>query len=110
MLKEGTQVTVQYNKDTPKFGAMEPIKVPERVIIPTRVPGTKDFNVKALDVTSLSVEERNKLEATWSEYQEYVQAQMKTLFTFEDFVHHTATDETPTIKWRTFKIDKLTMV
>ena len=74
-----------------------------RVIIPTDVPSP---NVKALDVTHLTPEERQTFLALLREYNEYVARQMKTIFSLEDWAHHSGQSIDP--KWRTFKIDQLT--
>jgi len=78
-----------------------------RTILPTYVPQPKHMNVKALDVTDLSPEERENVLSAWKEYQEYLEEQRKTLFAFDEFVEQK--DGTlPDLKWRTFKMDYLT--
>lgn len=113
MLKEGIKTKVRYHKDvSERKDDIINIKheTTERVIIPTRVP--KPPLVKALDVTHLSEKEREQLEKSWKEYSEYVTDQMRTLFTFEDFVDHTNTEQQPhdNIKWRSFNPSLLEVV
>lgn len=98
MLNESTLTSVRYTKSDGE--------VTTRVIIPTFVPRPKHQNVKALDVTDLSEEERAMMEQAVREYNEYLDAQRKTLFTFEEFVDHTR-QTTVDPKWRTFKPDQL---
>lgn len=70
----------------------------DRVIIPTTVPG----NIKALDVTDLSVEERSQIAEYHVEYAKYISNHMKQAFSFEDWLSHSkGVDFSP--KWRTFK-------
>lgn len=102
MLKEGTQAKVRYTKEvSPRNDRTE---VTERVIIPTRLP--RPQNIKALDVTALSDEERKSLEAAWEAYGDYISIAMRALFTFENFCDHTSI-EIPEVKWRTFKSSQL---
>lgn len=75
-----------------------------RVIIPTSTPADV---VKAIDVTDLSVEERERLALLHAEYKAYVVESLKTLFTFETFVKHVY-DEQLDLKWRTFTKDNIT--
>lgn len=107
MLKEGTQVKICYHKELcPAIDDKEAIhEVTDRVIIPTRVP-KPETNVKALDVTSLNIKEREQLEEAWGEYREYIANQMRTLFTFEDFIEHTS-KPISSLKWRTFKSNNI---
>ena len=105
MLEERTLALIRYTKA--KADAPAGVEVTERVIIPTFVPRPKHHNVKALDVTALSREEQLELEQLLRDYNEYLEAQRKTLFTFEDFVTHTRGGEAPAPKWRTFKPDQL---
>ena len=113
MLKENQLTKVQYTKKlkTPVVFGGEPAKnveVTERVIIPTFVPRPKHQNVKAVDVTDLSEELREEMESMIQQYNEYLENQRKTLFTFEDFVAHTRQVAfVDPVKWRTFKPDQL---
>lgn len=79
----------------------------DRTIIPTFVPRT---NIKAIDVSDLNEEERVVMLQQLLDYQEYVAAVTKTIFSFDNWRDHTKPDnETADIspKWRTFKIDKI---
>lgn len=98
MLKTGTTQVVRYTKGNGE--------TTERTIIPTYLPQPRYQNVKALDVTDLDSEEREVLETAVREYNEYLEAQRQTLFTFEEFVDHTR-QTTVRPKWRTFKPDQL---
>ena len=98
MIEENTLVEVSYTKLT---------ETTERVILPTYVPQPKHRNVKALDVTALSEEERETVLTAWNDYQEYLANQRKTLFAFEQFVEMTEGKALPELKWRTFKPEQL---
>lgn len=74
-----------------------------RVIIPTSVP--KD-TVRAIDVDSLSPDERTKMLELYAEYREYTQEHINRMFNFETWVEHTK-GETVQPKWRAFKVSGL---
>lgn len=75
----------------------------ERTVIPVALPQT---NFKALDVTSLSDEDRAELVELYNQYQGYVANHIARLFNFEDFISHT-TGEDRDVKWRTFKTENV---
>lgn len=81
-------------------------EVTERVIIPTYVPSQ---NIKALDVTSLSSEDREELLDIWKAYEEYRDTQINALYNFEDWYDHTQPTENKVepVKWRTFIPDNV---
>ena len=99
MIKENALAEVAYTK-----GACD---VTERVIIPTYVPQPKHRNVKALDVTALSDEERETVLSAWNDYQDYLEEQRNALFAFDQFVEMTEGKALPELKWRTFKPEQL---
>ncbi len=101
MLKENTSANIRYQK------GKELTK--DRRIIVTFVPTPKYQNVKAIDVSSLTDNEADRLLHQWNEYQEYLINQRKILFGFEDFVEHTG-GTLPKIQWRTFKPSQLEVV
>jgi hypothetical protein len=72
----------------------------DRVVIPTQVPNDC---VKAIDVTDLSVSERQEMEKIVSLYNDYTDLQFKKIFSFEDFSEQ-VTNNRVEPKWRTFKI------
>ena len=67
------------------------------------------MNVKAIDVTEMSEQERGKLEQQLAEYAEYYQNAIKTIFSFEDWLSHTQSESSP-VKWRTFKPNNLVVL
>lgn len=68
-----------------------------RTIIPTEIPG----NIKAIDVSELQLEQATQTAEYYAEYATYLNAHMKTAFSFEDWLSHTkGIDFTP--KWRSF--------
>jgi len=71
----------------------------DRFIIPTKMPNA---NIKAFDVTSLSEEDRSRMSKLYSEYREYVDTALASLFKFEDWVEHTQNEKVE-VTWRTFK-------
>lgn len=76
----------------------------ERVIIPMYVPPD---TVSSLDVTTMSLEDRAKLSQQILEYQEYKQAALNAIFSFDNWLDHTAKERLP-LKWRSFKVDNIT--
>lgn len=97
MLKENEEAKIRYSKN--KNGDVE---VTERIIIPTHIPKP---NIKALDVSNLSEEERERLIELHKEYQKYVKTQMKNLFSFEHWIDASHPNDQMEIKFRTFRID-----
>lgn len=91
-LTEGKEVNIRYMKTG---------ELTERTIIPTTVPIS---NIKALDVTHLTEEQRATLARQHMEYRDYVRSLLSTVFKFEDWLEHTnQLDKNIEIKWRTFK-------
>lgn len=84
-------------------------EITERHIIPTFIPQP---NIRALDVTDLSDDERSYLEDAYSEYSDYVAAQMKTISTFENWLELSKqdTETTAKIKWRTFRTSNVELL
>lgn len=74
-----------------------------RYIIPTYLPNS---NVRAVDVTDLSVSDREKMVELLDEYKSYVKDRKKTIFSFEVWAEHCGHSITP--KWRNFASDQLT--
>jgi hypothetical protein len=99
MLKENQEGKIRYSKD--KNGGIE---VTERIIIPTSIPKA---NIKALDVSNLLEEDRNKMIELHKEYQQYFKTQMKTIFSFEDWIEASHPDDKMEVKYRTFKINNI---
>lgn len=99
-LKENTVFNVNYTKSDNSST--------NRYILPTSVP----TNVKAIDVTDLSEEERNQAQNAAQEYAAYVLEQTKELLSFEEFLEEKR-DENCDLdvllqpKWRTFKPEGL---
>lgn len=102
-LKENQIAHVEYTRTTDLAGGHKG-DVTERWIIPTFIPHQ---NIKALDVTDLTEEQRQVLEQRLAEYQQYYRAAVESLFDFETWVDHTYNEESPQLKWRTFAIDNL---
>jgi len=106
MLKSHEIQNIKYTKDLGRSGEISRVEITERTIIPTFVPKP---NIKAVDVTDLSPEDRDALLALLIEYNEYVVSKTESIFNFEDWVAHSAlVDIQP--KWRTFKLDNLTLI
>lgn len=103
-IKPHTLAHIQYEKATNIGG--DKGELTERCVIPTFIP---DPNMKALDVTNLSEEDRQHVESLYQEYTEYYTQMLSTLFSFEDWVSHTrGEEEIPAeLKWRTFKLDNV---
>lgn len=78
-------------------------EITDRVIIPVT---QAQPNVKAIDVTDMDQSDRAEMVELFNEYQEYVDACIKQIFSFEDFISHT-TGEEKEVKWRTFRSDHL---
>lgn len=90
-LKPHTVVLIEYTKD--------PLDPPtRRHIVPTSVP----TNIKAIDVSELSDEERETVSEQYAEYAAYLKQHMKQAFSFEDWLSQTKNVEFSP-KWRTFK-------
>lgn len=90
MTEKSNLMEIVYTKETP-VGQ----EVTERVVI----GNSKVGNMKAIDVTDLSEDERNHMLVLYREYQEYVGTVLKTIFPFETWVEHTRNDTIET-KWR----------
>jgi len=97
LLKERQIQAIRYTK-TDKLGDQE---ITERTIIPTFVPKP---NIKAIDVSGLSAEDRDELEELVNEYHAYVEQRATGTFKFEDWVAHSKSIHI-TPKWRTFKLE-----
>lgn len=78
----------------------------DRFIIPTALPTS---NIKAIDVTPLTEEDRARVGVLYKEYREYVQQSLDRLFKFEDWIEHTR-NETVEVNWRTFKPSQMTEI
>lgn len=103
-MKANELTHIQYEKAT-NYGGGRKGELTERFVIPTFVPQP---NIKALDVTSLTEEERTELQELYAEYTEYYKQAVSTLFTFEDWISHSRGDEpAPEVKWRTFKLENV---
>ena len=98
-MKERLLTQIKYHKVTESHEE----EVTERVIIPTFVPRPKHLNVKAIDVTDLSVKERDNILSLLKEYNEYVTTQQDRIFSFEQFISNINRTTAPSFKWRTFK-------
>lgn len=111
-LKEKVLGNILYTKD--KDGTPE---VTERTILPTNIPHA---NIKAFDVTDMTDDQREVLAEYYEEYQKYFKTQMKTIFSFDDWIDAThpmsvfssdiPEDERAKVKYRTFKIDNIQIV
>ena len=99
-LPQHKAVNVKYTK--PVNGRLEETK---RTIIPTFVPPA---NIKAIDVTGLSVDEIAALEGRLAEYSAYYRAAASTIFSFDDWLEQSY-QETGA-KWRTFNQDNLVIL
>lgn len=107
MIKENTLANVSYQKVETRGNQVIHGEHTHRVVLPTYVPQPKHMNVKAIDVTGLSAEDRETVLNAWNSYQEYLTEQRKSLFAFEQFVEQTG-GTLPELKWRTFKMEQLT--
>lgn len=102
-MKSSKITHIQYEKATNIGG--EKGEITERYVIPTFVPVP---NMKALDVTNMSDEERKEMETAYAEYTQYYKLAVSKLFTFEDWLTHSRGEKaTPELKWRTFKLDNV---
>lgn len=92
---------IRYTKAT-NHGSGQLGEQSERYILPTSIPSD---NVRGFDVTQLSEGETKHLRDLWEQYQEYYQAKLSTIFSFEDWVEHTQPDSDihSLALWRTFK-------
>ena len=108
-LQQHKTARVKYTKAT-DLGEGHAGEVTERYIIPTFVPSA--MNIKAIDVTDLDEDDRVELEKQLTEYTEYYQNAIKTIFNFEDWQSHTQGGMVtlPPVKWRTFKPDNLVVL
>lgn len=114
MLKENVVGHILYTKEID--GKPE---VTERFIVPTTIPKS---NIKAIDVSEMNDEQREILVEYHKEYQEYYKAQIKRIFSFEDWIDATypnsifselisfREESRAEIKHRTFKIDNIQLV
>lgn len=75
----------------------------EREIIPTTIPTE---NIKGIDVSELSNEERENLMLLLNDYNNYVQQQHNNIFNFETWASHSSGVQIKP-KWRTFSVDRL---
>lgn len=91
-LTEAQLATITYTKDNGESS--------NRTILPTYVPHQQ--LVRAIDVTELSDNDQAQMARLLSEYREYKDHIMKTMFTFEDWVDHTY-HQSIDPKWRSFK-------
>jgi hypothetical protein len=97
-MKQNKITHIKYTRAT-NLGGGESGDITERYIIPTFIP---QDNIKAIDVTSLSEEERDELQKLWNDYQSYYQNAVASLFDFDTWVEH-STGKSVEAKWRTFK-------
>jgi delta-aminolevulinic acid dehydratase/porphobilinogen synthase len=75
-----------------------------RDIVPSFVPSP---NMKALDVSSLSEEDKQMVSDLMDEYQEYRKLSMENIFNFGDWIDHTS-KTVPQLKWRSFIMEHTT--
>lgn len=102
-MKANELTHIQYEKATDLGGTKG--EITERYVIPTFVPHP---NIKAIDVTDLSDDERTKVQELYAEYTQYYKQAVSSLFTFEDWVSHTqGEDVNVQVKWRTFRTDNV---
>lgn len=96
---------IRYTRST-NLGEGEAGDVTERYIFPFFVPPP---NVKAIDVTGWKKEAREDAAKIFREYAEYYEQQMKTVFTFEDWLEHRfgSKKAVDPVKWRTFKLENI---
>lgn len=100
MLKERKVQNVRYTKMNDNSGSLDRFEITNRTIVPTFVPKP---NIKAVDVTDLSLESQQEMAEALDGYDSYVKEQMKTVFSFEDWMSHTKNIHIEP-KWRTFKV------
>lgn len=84
-----------------------------RTIIPIWVPKPHLANVKSIDVTSLSVSQRNTVKKIAEDYVMYVDGRMNDTLSFDDFLSVMGNDKdapSSLFKWRTFKPDKIELI
>lgn len=106
-MKTGEVFQIRYEKAT-DLGSGNVGEVTERAIVPTNIPSE---NVKALDVTDLSANDREQMKNLYEEYQKYYKQQVSTIFNFEDWLTHTGHDrDVPNIKWRTFRKQNIEII
>lgn len=89
LLQEGTVQGIKYHNT-------------KRNIVPVAVPST---NIKAIDVSSLSLTKQEKMAGLVKEYLEYLELVNKTAFNFEEWVEQTK-GEKISPSWRTFKLSE----
>jgi hypothetical protein len=107
MLKENILADVSYQKVETRGKQVIHGDRTFRVIIPTHIPRPRDANVKAIDVTNLSEDDRQRTLDAWNQYQDYLEVERKHLFAFDEFVAVRLNDTLPETKWRTFKPEQL---
>lgn len=100
-LLKGEPVRIRYTK----YG-IEGQEVTDRTIIPTQLPFS---NIRALDVSELTPEQRAEVADVYAVYQEYVDLQMSKIFNFETWLEHTDT-KIPKFKWRMFRPEQTEVV
>ncbi len=99
MMRKYELTNIQYSKDISESSAVDIFETTDRSIIPTQLPSG---NIKAMDVTDLTVEEREQMAEYHLEYARYFSNHVKQAFSFEDWLSHSkGVDFAP--KWRTFK-------
>jgi len=94
-LKEGQIQLVKYTKSNGE--------VSERIILPLHVP----TNVKALDLSGLTVTELKQYKTLFDEYQEYVETRKKLTNSFEEWLDWTRPNHNMAVKFRAFKPEGL---
>ncbi len=107
-LKQNHLAHVRYTKSTDLGGRKG--EVTDQVIIPTYIPGDA---IKALDVSHLSETQALEIQQLQQEYIEYVEAKMKTIYSFEDWIDHTQIRNVAAkanLKYRTFKSENLEVI
>lgn len=104
-MKANKVAHIEYERAT-NLGSGAKGDLSERWIIPTFIPPT---NIKAIDVSQLTEEQRAEMTALWSQYQDYYRAAVEALFDFETWVEHT-TNESVDVEWRTFKPENITLL
>lgn len=81
----------------------------ERTIIPTFIPKPATSNIKALDVSALTEEERVELCDLLQGYEVYKQTYLTGMFKLETWLEHTTGKQFP-LKFRTFVQENLQIV
>lgn len=104
-MNTGKLVHVKYEKAT-DLGSGSKGESTERYIVPTFVPQP---NIKAIDVTDFTVEEREEIAALYTEYTQYYKQVAKTLFSFEDWLEHSKQRYLEP-KWRTFRMENVKVI